>query len=146
MFELLRFKKSKNIVVEFQLGAYYSIKTKDDFDIIRLLDLPGDSYHYQLIATNVPEDQSVESIKNMNPIILHIPMDIANLLGKDIKRLGNDPLTIKDFNGYVVYLEEMGVEDDAIDEHLKQLIRFSKEAPQKMRLYQDKDGVFAEHL
>lgn len=73
-------------------------------------------------------------------------MDIANLLGKDIKRLGNDPLTIKDFNGYVVYLEEMGVEDDAIDEHLKQLIRFSKEAPQKMRLYQDKDGVFAEHL
>lgn len=146
MFGLSRFKKIKDVTVEFQFGAYYSIKSKDGYDIIRLLDFPGSTYHYQLIALGMSGEQTLENVKLIKPEILHIPMETANLLGKEVKRLGVEPLTIKDLYGYSVYLEEMGAEEDAIKEHFEQLIRFSNEPPQKVRLYQDGDGISSEYL
>ena len=146
MFNLSRFKSPLDVIVDFQFGAYYSIQSRKGYEIIRLLDLPGDSYHCQIISWELSTIPSIEQVKDMKPVILHVPMDLANLLGKEVKRLGHSPLTAKDLYGYSVYFEEMGVDDEAVKEHFEQLIRLSKEAPQRMRLYKDADSVVADYL
>lgn len=146
MFGLPRLNKRKGTIVEFQFGAYYSIKEKGIYSIFRLLDLPGDSYHIQLILSGLTAEPDSDRFLNKKPEIYHVPFNIANLLGKEVKLLAHKPLTKDDFYGYSVYLEEMGAEETAIQEHFEQLIDLSTKPPQKMRLYQDGNVVSADHL
>jgi len=143
---LSRFRKSEEIIIDVQFGAYYSIKTSEGYNVIRLLDLPGDSYHYQIIGSVFFELPTFEVMIETEPSLLHVPVEIAALIGKEITHIGHQVLTDKDLVGYRVYLEEMGVDDESINKHFNMLTDLSRNEPDKIRIYQDRDGVFGEYL
>lgn len=146
MFNFLKRKKVKETTLDIQFGAFYATKTKEGYEIIRLLDLPGDSYHYQIIGSTLPNLPTADELEKIKPFILHIPMDIAAIIDKNFQYVGHRKLTQADLAGYKYYLKEMGADEKAIRDHARQLIRLSNEAPDRMRIYQDQDGVFGEHL
>lgn len=146
MSDLLRPKNKKDIIVEFQLGAYYLVGEKGSYAVFRLLDLDGDLYHIQLIVSGLTAEPTPSELLSMGPIMHHVPIGIVNLLDEEVYLIAHTPLTTDDFYGYSVYLEAMGVKKIAIQKHLEQLIDLSKRSPQKMRLYQDGDVVSADYL
>ena len=146
MFKLPRFKKPKDTIIDFQFGGFYAVKDEDGYGVIRLLDLPGDSYHYQMFDATFPKVPSFEQIESLKPFILHVPMEIAALIGKEITLIGHRPLTSDDLQGYAFYLEEMGADEQGIKAHFEQLISLSANQPSKMRLFIENGEVLAEHL
>lgn len=146
MFNIPIFNTPKDTIIDFQFGAYYASKVKGKYEVIRLLDLTGDSYHYQIIESSFTKMPTLEQVEKIKPFIRHVPMEILALIGKDMRLIGHHILSRDDLIGYAVYLESMSVDDEAINNHLDQLIRLSGNEPERMRLYLDNGEVFAEHL
>jgi len=113
---------------------------------MRLLDFSDDGYHFQLFEAAFTTRPSFNDIDNFKISIEHVPIAITNLVHKNIRYIGHRDLNVNDLEGYRVYLEEMGTDEKLIETHFGYLIETSKNLPVKIRLYGNKDGVFADHM
>jgi hypothetical protein len=103
--------------------------------LFRLLDFNVDAVHVSLYQETFNAVPSAADVKALSPWILHAPIDARTMLRDDeVQLIGQEPLSPEDLDGYVVYLEEMGVSEDDRGELVQRAIALSRKGPLRVRL------------
>ena len=127
-------------------GVYASTKVETgEVSLFRLLDFNVDAVHVTLYGEKFDAVPGAADLKALSPMILHAPIDSRTLLRDDeVQLIGEEPLSAEDLEGYVVYLEDMGVSEEDRDELVQRLMALSRKRPIRVRLRAVDDTLVVE--
>jgi len=128
-------------------GGLYASTTADTgkVSLFRLLDFNLDVVHLALYQEKFDAVPNAADVRALSPMIWHAPIDARTLLRDDeLLLIGEAPLSAGDLDGYMVYLEEMGVPEDERAEIVQRLIALSQSRPLRVRLRAVDDTLVVE--
>jgi hypothetical protein len=138
-------RKSRIIDIAFG-GLYASTKAgTGEVSLFRLLDFNVDAVHLAVYAQKFDALPSAADVKALSPFVWHAPIDARTLLrDDDLHLIREDPLSREDLDGYVVYLEDMGVSEPERNELVQRVMALSRKGRIQVRLSAVDDTLVVE--
>ncbi len=134
-------------VMDLAFGGLYASTNIETgkVSLFRLLDFNVDAVHVTMYEQTFDAVPSVADVRALSPFIWHAPIDARTLLrDDDLQLIGEHPLSAEDLDGYMTYLEAMGVSEDERRTLGQELMAFSRKRGMRVRLRADGDRLVVE--
>jgi hypothetical protein len=123
--------------IEIAWGGYYASTATESgvVSVFRLIDFNREVLHSSLYSEEFGMVPSFHDAASLTPFVRHVPIDARTLLrDDDLQFLGASPLRNGDIEGYMLYLEQMGVAESVRAELATRLMAFSHQPALPLRL------------
>lgn len=134
-------------VIDITFGGWYASANVEtgQVSVFRLLDFNLDAVHVAMYEEKFDAVPSAADVRALSPFVWHAPIDSRTMLRDDeLQLIGEAPLTVEDLEGYVVYLEDMGMSEEQRAEHVQHLIALSHKHGLRVRLRAGDQGLVVE--
>ena len=134
-------------VIEIAFGGWYASTNLETgkVSVFRLLDFNIDAVHLMMYDQGLDAVPGAADLKTLSPMIWHAPIDARTLLRDDeLQLIGEDPLSPEHLEGYVTYLEAMGVSDEERNDIVGRVIALSHKRGLRVRLRADGETLVVE--
>ena len=134
-------------IIDIAFGGLYASTSLETgkVSLFRLLDFNVDAVHVSVYQEKFDAVPSVADVKALSPWIHHAPIDARTMLrDDDLQLIGEGPLSPEDLEGYVMYLEEMGVSESDRGEIVERAMTLSGKGRIRVRLRAVDDTLVVE--
>jgi len=134
-------------VIDLAFGGWYASTNLETgkVSLFRLLDFNLDAVHVTMYEQTFDAVPSAADVRALSPFIWHAPIDARTLLrDDDLELIGEQPLSAEDLDGYMTYLEAMGMSENERRTRVQELMAFSLKRGIRVRLRADGDGLVVE--
>ena len=127
-------------------GLYASMNIETGkVSLFRLLDFNVDAIHVTMYEQTFDAVPTAADVRALSPFIWHAPIDARTLLrDDDLELIGENPLSPEDLDGYLTYLEAIGMSEDERRTRVQELMAFSRKRGIRVRLRADGDRLVVE--
>jgi hypothetical protein len=136
-------------VIDIAFGGLYASTSVETgkVSVFRLLDFNVNAVHIAMYAEKFDALPSAADVRALSPMIRHAPIDALTLLrDDDLQLIGEAVLRAEDLNGYLVYLEDMGVPEEDRAERVRELMALSQQHGLRVRLRAGDNSLVVEEV
>lgn len=128
---------SAPIKMQIQWGGYYTIKTKEGYQVFRLIDINPNKLHITTFDKVFKESPAFSEVTFLVPDQDHEAMSAVEVLKYNPYLLGRRSLKPQDLEGYRQYLQAQGYTSKDQYDTVTRITSFSEEQPLITRLSEE---------